>query len=251
MRLIERVDTGFQTVEVWKSAAAVELRVAGAAHAYWHRERFLTGLAWDMISAGALLGAQTPKSILMLGLAGGTAFRTLRHLLPDVRLTAVDIDPGIVGLAREHMQLDALGIEVILGDAYQWLRENHTIGRKFDVVIDDLYLAGKIDVFRPQDWGPAMVEELRSALAPGGSLVVNLVTGRGHRIMQSRTRKALRGAFPVVKSLTSAEAQNEVLAAGPTVAGKRRLANYGATFAHWRDLDYWQRIKVRSVEQRA
>ena len=73
-----------------------------------------------MIAAAALLGKNDPpRSVLMLGLAGGTAFRILRHLLPDCRLTAIDIDPEIVGLAREHMDLDALGIEVVIGDAYR------------------------------------------------------------------------------------------------------------------------------------
>ena len=42
-----------------------------------------------MIAASALLGKHDPpRSVLMLGLAGGTAFRILRHLLPDCRLTA-------------------------------------------------------------------------------------------------------------------------------------------------------------------
>ena len=39
-------------------------------------------------AASALLGKHDPpRSVLMLGLAGGTAFRILRHLLPDCRLT--------------------------------------------------------------------------------------------------------------------------------------------------------------------
>ena len=84
MRRIEIVHTRFQSLEVWQSALATEFRVAGAVHAWFHRRRFLTGLAWDLIAAGALLGKKhPPRSVLMLGLAGGTAFRVLRHLLPD------------------------------------------------------------------------------------------------------------------------------------------------------------------------
>ena len=112
MRRKEIVQTRYQTLEVWKSDKATEFRVAGAVHAFHHRDRFLTGLAWDMIAASALMGAsERPRSVLMLGLAGGTAFRVLRHLLPDCDLVAVDIDAEIVDLARKHMELDALGIE--------------------------------------------------------------------------------------------------------------------------------------------
>ena len=179
MRRTETVHTRHQSLEIWKSELATEFRVAGAVHASFHRRRYLTGLAWDMIAAAALLGQNhPPQSVLMLGLAGGTAFRVLRHLLPECRLTALDIDPEIVALASEHMDLDALGIEVVIGDAYPWLAQNR---RSFDVVIDDIYLAGTTDVFRPRAWDSGLLEHLKRAVAPGGVLAVNLVTGSGHR----------------------------------------------------------------------
>ena len=245
MRRTGTVHTCHQSLEIWKSDLATEFRVEGAVHAFHHRRRFLTGLAWDMIAAAALLGkAEKPSSVLMLGLAGGTAFRVLRHLLPDCRLTAIDIDPEIIDLAREHMALDALGIEVVIGDAYPWLEKNQ---RAFDVVIDDIYLAGKTDVFRPRAWDPALLGHLRRAVSPGGVLAVNLVTGAGHRTMQSLTRRVLCDHFPVVRTLKSAEAMNEVLVAGDSVATKRRLAPHEDAFSDWRDRMYWERIEVSRV----
>jgi spermidine synthase len=245
MRRTGVVHTRHQSLEIWKSDLATEFRVAGAVHASFHRKRYLTGLAWDMIAAAALLGENhPPRSVLMLGLAGGTAFRILRHLLPDCRLTAIDIDPEIVGLAREHMDLDALGIEVILGDAYPWLARNK---RRFDVVMDDIYLAGKTDVFRPRGWDAGLMRHLQRAIAPGGVLAVNLVTGAGHRTMQSLTRRVLRGAFPVLRTVKSAEAMNEVLVAGQVVATKRRLEAYGGMFPEWRDRVYWDRLEVGRI----
>jgi spermidine synthase len=165
-------------------------------------------------------------------------------LLPNCQLTAIDIDPEIVCLAREHMDLDALGIEVILTDAYPWLEKNR---RTFDVVIDDIYLAGKTDVFRPRAWDERLLEHLRRALAPEGVLAVNLVTGAGHRTMQSLTRRVLRGAFPELRSIKSAEAMNEVLVAGAAVASRRRLEPYAGRFKHWRDRTYWDRLEVRRI----
>ncbi len=245
MRRIEIVHTRHQSLEIWKSDLATEFRVAGAIHASHHKRRFLTGLAWDMIAAAPLLAAtHPPRSVLMLGLAGGTAFRILRHLLPDCQLTAIDIDAEIVGIARKHMDLDALGIEVILGDAYPWLAKNR---RTFDVVIDDIYLAGKTDVFRPQAWDAGLLQNLRRAIAPGGVLAVNLVTGAGHRTMQSLTRRVLSGNFPVVRSIKSAVAMNEVLVAGDFVASQGRLRPYRGSFADWRDCACWDRLTVRGL----
>lgn len=245
MRRTETVHTAHQSLEIWKSDKATEFRVAGAIHASHHRDRFLTGLAWDLIAASALLRPDgPPKSMLMLGLAGGTAFRTVRHLLPECSLTAIDIDAGIVELAREHMDLDALGIEVITADAYAWLEGNR---RTFDVVFDDIYLAGKTDVFRPRSWDVELLGNLRRAVAPGGLLAVNLVTGRGHRTMQSHTRRLLCDAFPQVRSLTTEEGMNEVLAAGDKVATGRLLGGHTLAFHDWRDRMYWGRVKVRRI----
>lgn len=245
MRRTATIETRHQTVEIWKSDHATEMRVAGATHAFHHRDRLLTGLAWDMIAASALLRPDgPPASVLMLGLAGGTAFRTLRHLLPDCSLTAVDIDGEIIDLARKHCGLEALGAETVVADAYPWLAGNR---RRFDVVIDDIYLAGRTDVFRPRTWDPALLAHLRRAISPGGLLAVNLVTGPGHRTMQSQTRRVLGGAFPVVRSITSPEAMNEVLVAGDRVATASALRPYRNKFTHRRDRSYWDRLRVRKL----
>ncbi|MGC4014260.1 MAG: fused MFS/spermidine synthase [Luteolibacter sp.] len=239
------VDTAFQRVEVWKSENQVEFRVAGAIHAWWQRDRFLTGLAWDNLAAAALLRpAGPPRSVLMLGLAGGTAFRILRHLLPEVELVAVDIDPGIVELARDHMDLDATRIEIHLGDAYEWLKKNR---RRFDVVIDDVYLAGKTDVFRPHAWNGKHLDTLRDAVAPGGLLAANLVTGAGHRIMQSHSRRVLLESFPVVRSVTTPQSLNETLVAGDDVLSGRALREWEAEFPQRRDRALWDILRVRKL----
>jgi spermidine synthase len=159
-------------------------------------------------------------------------------------LVAVDIDVEIVDLARKHMELDALGIEVIHADAYAWLAKNR---RKFDVVIDDIYLAGKTDVFRPQAWDGKLMGHLRRAMAPGGVLAVNLVTGAGHRAMQVATRRVLRGEFGEVRTIRSEEAMNEVLVAGEAVAGRRRLREYRQIFRDRRDRAFWDRLELRRL----
>ena len=245
LRRTAKIRTAYQQLEIWKSDLVTEFRVAGAVHAFHHRHRFLTGLVWDLIAAGALLGEKgEPRSLIMLGLAGGTSLRTLRHLLPDCRFTAVDIDGEMVRLARRHMDLDAAGIEIVIGDAYQWLRTNR---RTFDVVIDDIYLAGRTDVFRPQAMNRSLLANLHRCVAPGGVLAVNLVTGPGHRATQSATRRLLRESFPEIRSVTTPAAQNEVLVAGQNVATGRRLRERTTDFPNPRDRRLWQKIAVRSI----
>lgn len=245
LRRASVVRTAHQDLEIWESASAAEFRVAGAVHAFYHRSRFLTGLVWDMLAASALLGRrEEPRSVLMLGLAGGTSLRTLRHLLPACRFTAVDIDGEIVRLARRHMALDKTCVEIAIGDAYAWLRNNR---RTFDVVIDDIYLAGRTDVFRARAMDRKLLLGLRRCLAPGGVLAVNLVTGPGHRATQSAVRRLLRDAFPVVRSVTSPAAMNEVLVAGQFVGTMRRLRPWESSFQEASDRAFWRKISVRQI----
>lgn len=239
------IRTAHQHLEIWKSDLATEFRVAGAVHAFHHRRRFLTGQVWDLLTAAALLGeTPAPRSVLMLGLAGGTSLRTLRHLLPGCRFTAIEIDAEITRLARRHMALEATGVDVIVADAYDWLHENR---RAFDVVIDDIYLAGRTDVFRPKAMDRSLIGRFRRCIAPGGILAVNLVTGAGHRTVQSMTRQILRENFSEVRSVTTAAAQNEVLVAGRMVATSCRLRQRQNDFADRHDRAFWQKITVRSI----
>jgi len=246
MRRVATVASEFQRLEVWRSPASCEFRVAGAVHAWWHRERFLTGLAWDNLAAASLLRPEgPPRSLLMLGLAGGTALRILRHLLPGCRFVAVDIDAEVVAAAREHMELDALGVEVALGDAYEWVAAG---SERFDVVIDDCFLAGEEDVFRPQQSPQATLGLLAERVAPGGLLACNLVTGAGHRRLQSRTRAAFKRRFPEVRSVTTPDSMNETLVAGAMVLGGRALRDWEDRFAARKDRDLWRRIGVRGIQ---
>lgn len=246
MRRIRECQSRFQKVTVWKSQLATEFRVAGAIHASFHQKRYLTGLAWDLISAAALMRDRgKPRSILMLGVAGGTALRTLRHLLPEVSLTGIDLDAELIALAREEMELGATGTEIIIADAYEWMNSNT---RSFDIIIDDLYLAGEEDVFRSDLCDGNWLDLIKRSLTPGGLLAVNLVTGAGHRKKQTAARKDLMKRFPSVRTLRTEESMNEVLIAGENAATATQLIPYAAQFPDWRDRMFWNRITVRKLK---
>ena len=66
--------------------------------------------------------------------------------------------------------------------------------------------------------------------------------------MQSSTRRILCEAFPVVRSLTTAEGMNEVLVAGERVATRRALDPYDDAFNDWRDRMFWNRIKLLRLQ---
>ena len=242
--ILERARTRFQEVVVRGNGTVTEFQVEGAVHAWRHEHRYLS-MAWGAMAAAALLRPDgPPRRVLMLGLAGGTVFRILRHLLPDAALTAVEIDREILDLAKRHMGLDDLAARIHVADARDWLARNR---RTFDVVIDDCYLAGPEDVFRPHAGDDSVRRDLIRALAPGGLLVVNLVTGPGHRRLQSDYRKWFRANFSCVRGITAADTQNEILVGGEDVSAAVRLKQFASAFTHPADGKRWRNLKVRKI----
>ncbi len=245
MKIIKRTRTLYNEVDVWETDTGFDFEVAGGTHATWDRERILTDYAWDAITAGCLLREKAPpRSLLMLGLGGGTAIRQLKHFIPHMQVTALEIDPDMVKLARRYMGLDELDITVIVEDAYSYIK---TCTQTFDAVVDDVYLGGATDVFRPQAHDDALMDQLCARLKPGGILAANLVTGSGHRRVQSRVRGAFTQHFDQVRRVKPWKGFNETLVGGPT-ATRSRLKEFEAKLTHPHDVTAWEKLKVRTLK---
>lgn len=244
MRHLTTCSTAFQSIAVWGNVREVEFRVTGAVHAWWHREHFLTGLAWDNIAAGVLSHPGRPRSLLMLGLGGGTSLRTLRHLRPDLEITAVELDAEMISLGRRYMHLDDIGAEIVTGDAYAWLLKNR---RKFDVIFDDVYGVTSEDVARPGIYTPELLAALHRSLAPGGVFAANLVVGPGHRAMQSAFRRFLRAEFGHTRSITTEASLNETLAGGAALRPWREVRAMVSQFTDDADIHFWKKLRARNL----
>ena len=244
-RVLERVRTRFNEVEVRESGGLVSFEIAGAAHAEWHPHRRVTRQAWDALAAAALLHPATDApDLLMLGLGGGTGARILRTLLPRARITAVEIDGGMIALGRRHMRLDDLGLEILEADAFRFLRDTR---RRFDVVIDDIYLSGAEDAVRPARMDDRMIRSLRRVLKPDGVAAINLITGRGHRAVQSAARAAMRRAFAQVVSIRPPDSLNETLAGARRLLPAAVLRRAAGRFDHYRDQADWRALSARRL----
>jgi predicted O-methyltransferase YrrM len=118
--------------------------------------------------------SREPRSVLVLGLGAGSVVHLLRRdLLVKAPITALEIDPVMVEIARTHFALDSWpNLEVITADAVEWAARSE---RRFDLAI--------VDLFHEADVPAAcrtrrFLETLRDRLAPGGMLVFNVVKSR-------------------------------------------------------------------------
>jgi spermidine synthase len=244
MRHIVTRQTPYQSIDVWGDRHEIEFRVTGAVHAWWARDHFLTGLAWDNIAAGVLSHPGQPRSLLMLGLGGGTSLRTLRHLLPELEIIAVEIDADMISLAREYMGLDEIGAKVITDDAYAWLRKNR---RKFDVIFDDVYGVAAGDVIRPGLYTPELLAALQRSMAKDAVFAANLVVGKGHRRMQTEFRRFFREHFQEVRSITTEASLNECLVGGNALKRWSEIRSRCTDFPDNTDYSFWRRLRSRRM----
>ncbi len=243
-RTVETVTTPFNTMSVVVTGARVDLDVAGATYATWHPQALMTGYSWDGLSVGAMLvPTGKPRSVLLLGLGGGTVARQLLAFSPDVQITGVEIDPGVVDIAQRHLHLDPR-VRVVVQDAYDYL---HASNERFDVVIDDLFLTGTEDVVRSRVPEGDTLSLLRAHTAPGGVVLCNLITDEGeHKDVRRRARRAFRDAFAEARVVRPPRGLNEILVGGDAVSGQSALSPLGSGLSK-SDRELLDAIKVKRL----
>ena len=169
-----------------------------------------THCVWDAIAAPILwLPPSRRRRVLCLGLGGGSVARIARALAPDAEIRGVELDREVVRLARAHLDLDRLGVEVEIADARCWLETADPASGRYDVILEDVFIGRGDDVHKP-DWIPEPAHERATdLLAPGGLLVSNTLDEH------ARVARGLRKRLPALVEITVEDYDNRVLVAGP------------------------------------
>lgn len=241
----ETLKTPFNTMSVVLTGDRVDLDVEGATYATWHPRQWMTGYSWDALSMGCLLRHEgPPKSVLILGLGGGTVARQLKRFIPDVRIVGVEIDPGVVDVARRHLHLDE-SVEVHVKDAYDFLADSD---ERFDAVIDDLFLTGETDVVRSRVPDGDTLKLVRSRVAEGGVVVANLITDKGeHAKVRAASRAGFGAAFASTRIVTPPRGLNEILVGGARTRPGSALAVWAAHLDDEEDITWVKSLQVTAL----
>lgn len=158
-------------VTVVRRSGALELRVDGSLASRYVPGSVTTGAVWDALASSMVwLPPERRRSILVLGLGGGSAARLARELAPSARIVGVERDPSVLRAARRWLGLDALGIEVVRGDARAFLERDRA---RYDVVLEDVFVGRGRAVHKP-GWLPRPGLDLAMRrLRPAGVLACN------------------------------------------------------------------------------
>ena len=165
-----------------------------------------THCVWDAIAAPILwLAPKRRRRILILGLGGGSVARLARALAPEAEIVGVELDPEVVRLSREHLDLDTLDVQIEIADALAWLEKAEG---SFDAILEDVFIGRGDDVHKP-DWIPEPAHRLAfDRLARGGVFVSNTLDEH------LRVARAMRSRYPAVVAIGTEDYDNRVLVGG-------------------------------------
>lgn len=160
-------------VEVRRTRDGLELRVDGTLASSRRPGRALTGTVWWALAAPILLlPPRRTRRVLLLGLGAGSVAHALRALDPRAEIVGVEWSSDVLRLARRHFGLGRLRLELVRGDALEYLRRER---RRFDLIVEDLFVGPSRSVRKP-DW---LLGEgyrlIRRRLRAGGIVASNTI----------------------------------------------------------------------------
>jgi spermidine synthase len=191
------------------------LRIDGSYASTWQPGRETTGSVWDGIAAGLLaLPAERRRSVLLLGLGGGSAARVVRAVAPGARIVGVEIDPEVVRAASRWFGLDALGLEVVTADAARFLQATRA---RFDAVLEDVFTGDARHLCKPPGFPLPALDHVRRILRPGGVAVCNTLDEA------AEVRAALSARFARLVRVEIDDYENQIFVASDGPLGAAAL----------------------------
>ncbi|MEO6079662.1 MAG: fused MFS/spermidine synthase [Steroidobacteraceae bacterium] len=160
-----------------------------------------------MMMGGTFLMGDAPKSILIIGLGGGSIPTALRELLPTAQIDVVEIDPAVTRVARKYFGFkDGPKLKVYEVDGRVYVKRAAREGKKYDLVMLDAF---DHEYIPEHLLTREFLTEVKSILSPTGVLVGNTFSSSKLYDHESTTYAAVFGKFFNLK------AANRVVVARP------------------------------------
>ena len=152
----------------------------------------------------ATVYAEAPRNILMLGLGGGSISTYLGRFMQDVRIDAVELDPGVITAAKKYFGIvESPRVRYLEGDGRVFLNRHKD---RYDLILVDAYHGGYVPFHLLTKEFYALLKE---RVAPGGAVAFNVHDGTK---LFASTVHTLRSVFDTVDLYPSGEGEVEIVA---------------------------------------
>ena len=166
-----------------------------------------------MMMATVLVNPE-PRSILIVGLGGGTLPTAFNDMYPDAEITSVEIDPAVAKVARKYFDFkESERNRVVIKDARLHIKRQALKNKKYDLIILDAFGSDYI----PEHLTTVeFLEEVKQVLSPQGVLASNTFSTSKFYHHESSTYAEVFGRFYVMQ----------------TNAGSNRIILYSLSLIH-------------------
>lgn len=188
--------------------------------------RFVMNYTQMMMSA--LFLNPKPRSIMIIGLGGGTLPEALSGLLPESTIDVVEIDPAVVRVAQRYFHFKASDrVRVHEMDGRVYVKSAQRAQRRYDLVMLDAF---DHEYIPEHLLTREFLQEVASLLGPRGVLAANTFSSSGLYDHESVTYAAVFGSYYQLKRENRVIlAQNGALPSLQDVA--RNAAGFNQSFA--------------------
>ena len=150
-----------------------------------------------------------PRNVLVVGLGGGTIPSFVRRHFPEARIDAVDIDPGVVEVARSHFGFrEDANMRAYVEDGRRFIERT---GRRYDVIFLDAFGVDSV----PYSLATReFLVSVRRALSPGGAVIGN-IWGRDYNPLYDSMLRTYLAVYDEVSVVDVHGSGNRILVALP------------------------------------
>jgi spermidine synthase len=219
---VAHIESEYHDVFVEKRGPLLALTTRARNETYFHsivdlRDPDALPVPYTRIMNAALLYPQNLRHVLMIGLGAGSVSTYLGRAMPDLRIDAVELDPGVIAAGRKYFGLKENGkVRFIEGDGRVYLNRSKDF---YDLII--------LDAFR--DLGVPFhlltrefYDLVKARLAPGGAVVSNVAANTK---LYVSTLVTLRAVFPTVDVYADWKDAEEAQSVAVTTLGARPSAD--------------------------
>ena len=156
-----------------------------------HPDRIVFAYA-RMVFAGLLLNPE-PRSILIVGLGGGTLPTVFAELFPEATVHAVEIDEAILRVAKQYFNfVESEKVKVFVQDARVYTKRAAIRNQKYDMIILDAFTG---DYIPEHLMTVEFLQEVQAILSENGVVVANTFSTSKLYHHESMTYQTVFGEF--------------------------------------------------------
>ena len=157
----------------------------------------------------AFVFVEKPQNVLVVGLGGGTIPGFLRKRFPDMRIDVVDIDPGVVEVARSHFGFrEDARMRAHVDDGRRFIERSD---RRYDIIFLDAFGTDSVPY---QLVTREFLAGVSRALTPRGVVIGN-IWGRESNPLYDSMVKTYQAVYDEVYTVDVHGAGNKIVVALP------------------------------------